>query len=101
MFKILGFGDVTMLEAWTIMLAAVALSMIVGWVIDTIAEKVAFGVFGNAAVCIGALMVSLLIFRGHFGELSVTALPIIMGLATASVVFHIYSLIFLKRVLKL
>jgi hypothetical protein len=101
MFKILGFGDVTMLEAWTIALAAVALSMIVGWVIDTIAEKIAFGVFGNGLVCIGAIMVSLLIFRGHFGDLSLAALPVIMGLATASVVFHVYTLIFFKRVLKL
>jgi hypothetical protein len=101
MFKILGFGDVTWLEAWTISLAAVALSMIVGWVIDVVTDEVGFGVFGNTFICLVAIAVALVSYGAHIGELSVSALPLIMGAATASVVVHMFILIYLRRTFKL
>jgi hypothetical protein len=101
MFKILGFGDVTALEAWTIGLAALALSMIVGWVVDMLTEHVGFGVFGNAFVCLVAIGLGLLFYGVHIGELNLAGLPMIMGVTTASVVFHMILLVYLRRRLKL
>jgi hypothetical protein len=37
MLKMMGFGDVNSTEAWTIMLAAIALALIVGWLLDLVA----------------------------------------------------------------
>ncbi len=100
-FKMLGFGQVTDLEAWTLLLAATALSLIVGWVLDMIAEQLGFGIFGNAALCMLALSVSLLAFQHYVGELSLQRLPLIMAFATASVTIHMFGLIFLRRALRL
>ncbi|MGL4240980.1 MAG: hypothetical protein ACRCTI_07700, partial [Beijerinckiaceae bacterium] len=90
MFKMLGFGDVTVFEAWTIALVAVALSLIVGWILDLVSEKVGFGIFGNAVVCLLAIMVSLVVFRTYIGDVSMARLPMAMGAATLSVLLHMF-----------
>lgn len=101
MFKMLGFGDVTSVEAWTIGLAAVALALIVGWLLDMITDRIGFGIFGNGAICLLGISAGLVFFRSYIGEVSVQRLPMIMGVAAVSVVLLMFVLIFLRRVLKL
>jgi hypothetical protein len=101
MFKMLGFGDLNTLEVWTVALSGIALVMIVGWLVDMIAGRIGFGVFGNAIISLFGLVVALVLFRTYVGEVSLTRLPTVMGAATASIVFHIFTLIFLRRALRL
>jgi uncharacterized membrane protein YeaQ/YmgE (transglycosylase-associated protein family) len=101
MFKMLGFGFVNDLEAWTIILVAIALSLIVGWVLDMVTERMGFGIFGNAAICLLGICVALVVFRTYIGEISVQRLPIVLAAATLSVLLHIFTMIFLRRALKL
>jgi hypothetical protein len=101
MFKMLGFGDINSTEAWTIMLAAVALALLVGWLTDMIASRMGFGIFGNALVCLLAIGVGLIVFRNYFGDVSVQRLPLAVGFGTASVIVHMFVLIFLRRTLRL
>jgi uncharacterized membrane protein YeaQ/YmgE (transglycosylase-associated protein family) len=101
MLKMLGFGDLNSTEGWTILLAAMALAVIVGWLLDAITERIGFGIFGNAVVCLLGIAVGMLVFQRYFGEVSINKLPSIIGVATASVVVHMFTLIFLRRTLRL
>jgi hypothetical protein len=101
LFKMLGFGQVSEVEAWTIVLAAVALALIVGWILDLVAEHVGFGIFGNAAICLLGIGVALIVFRTYVGDVNLGRLPLVMGAATLSVVVHLFTLIFLRRALRL
>jgi hypothetical protein len=101
MFKFLGFGQVTGLEAWTIVLVATALALIIGWVIDLVTEQTGFGVFGNSFVCLLGIMVALIVFQHYVGELSVARLPLVVAFASASVTVHMFMLIYVRRALKL
>jgi uncharacterized membrane protein YeaQ/YmgE (transglycosylase-associated protein family) len=101
MFKMMGFGDVNSVEAWTIMLAAIALSLIVGWLLDMIAEHIGFGIFGNAAIALIGAAVGLIVFRNYVGEVSGGRLPIVIGFAMSSVVVHMFVLVMLRRMLRL
>jgi hypothetical protein len=101
MFKMMGFGQITSLEAWTIALTAIAIALLVGWIIDLVSERIGFGVFGNAVVCLVALGVSLIAFRHYLGEISVARLPLVMGCATLSVMVHMCGLIYFRRVTRL
>jgi uncharacterized membrane protein YeaQ/YmgE (transglycosylase-associated protein family) len=101
MLKLLGFGDLNSTETWTIMLSAFALALIVGWLLDLVADRIGFGIFGNAAVCLLGIAVGLLVFQRYFGEMNVQRLPSVIGVATASVVVHIFTLIYLRRTLRL
>jgi hypothetical protein len=101
MFKTLGFGDLSSIEIWTVSLVAVALSLIVGWVLDLIAEHIGFGIFGNALICMLALAMSLIAFRHYVGDPTVARLHMVMAFGTASVVLHMAVLITARRLLKL
>jgi uncharacterized membrane protein YeaQ/YmgE (transglycosylase-associated protein family) len=101
MFKLLGFGDLSSTEAWTVGLAAVALALIVGWLLDLIADHIGFGIFGNAVICLLGIAVGIWLFRTYVGEVSMQRLPMVMGVAAASVIVHMFVLIFLRRALKL
>jgi uncharacterized membrane protein YeaQ/YmgE (transglycosylase-associated protein family) len=101
MWKMLGFGDLNSTESWTIMIAAVALALIVGWLLDMVADRVGFGIFGNGVICLLGIAVGLLLFQRYIGEINVQRLPSVIGVATASVVFHMFTLIFLRRTLRL
>jgi hypothetical protein len=101
LFKMLGFGQVNSLEAWTIVLVAIALALIVGWVVDMIADRIGFGILGNALICVLGIAVALVAFRTYVGDVNVVRLPMVVGAATLSVVVHMYALIFVRRALKL
>jgi hypothetical protein len=101
MFKLLGFGDVNSTEAWTIMLAAIGLALVVGWLLDMIADRMGFGIIGNGVVCLLGIAVGLVVFKNYIGEISVQRLPTIIGFGAASVVVHMFTLIFLRRTLRL
>ncbi len=101
MFKMLGFGDLSSLEIWTIMLVAIALSLIVGWVLDLVAEHIGFGIFGNAAICMLGLAMSLVTFRHYVGEPTVARLHMVLAFATVSVILHMMVLITARRLMKL
>jgi hypothetical protein len=101
LFKMLGFGDVNSLEAWTIVLAALAMALIIGWILDLVAARIGFGILGNAVVCLLGIGVALVTFRTYIGDVNLSRLPIVMGAATLSVVLHMFTLIFLRRALKL
>jgi hypothetical protein len=101
LFKMLGFGQLNGLEAWTIVLAAGALVLIIGWILDLVAERVGFGIFGNAAICLLGICVALVTFRTYVGDVNFARLPMVTGAATLSVVLHMFTLIFVRRALKL
>jgi uncharacterized membrane protein YeaQ/YmgE (transglycosylase-associated protein family) len=101
MFKMLGFGDLSSAEAWTIGLAAVALAMIVGWLLDLIADHIGFGIFGNAVICLLGMAGGIWMFRNYVGEITMQRLPMIMGAAAGSVIVLMFAMIFLRRALKL
>jgi hypothetical protein len=101
MLNMMGLGQITSLEAWTLFLAASAIALLTGWVIDMVAERTGFGVFINAVICIIALCVALVTFRRYIGEVSPERLPMIIGTATISVMVHMFGLIFIRRVLRL
>jgi hypothetical protein len=101
MLKMMGLGQITPLEAWTLGLSAVALALIVGWILDMTTDRIGFGVLGNAVICILGLSMSLIFFRHYIGEITVVRLPQIMAIGTLSVMVHMFGLIFIRRVLKL
>jgi hypothetical protein len=101
MFKMLGFGDLNSLESWTVIFAAIALALIVGWLLDLVADQIGFGIFGNAFVCLLGIAVGLILFRHYLGEVSIARLPLAIGVCGASVIAHMFVLIFLRRTLKL
>jgi hypothetical protein len=101
MYKFLGFGDINSTEAWTITLAAIGLALIVGWLLDMIADRMGFGIFGNGFICLLGIAVGLVVFKTYIGEITVQRLPMIIAVGAASVVVHLFTLVFLRRTLKL
>jgi uncharacterized protein (DUF486 family) len=101
MFKMLGFGDVSSLEWWTIVLAGTAMALIIGWLLDMVADRIGFGIFGNALIAVLGICVALVAYRNYIGEIRIGVLPIVMGVATLSVVVHFLVIFYLRRALKL
>lgn len=101
MFKMLGFGDLNSTEAWTVMLAAIALALLVGWLLDLVAAHIGFGILGNGFITLLGIAVGLVMYRNYMGEITLHNLTMVIAAATASVVLHLYVLIFLRRTLKL
>ncbi len=101
MFKMLGFGDVSSLESWTILLVATALALIIGWLLDLVADHMGFGILGNALIAVIGICVALVAYRTYVGEISVGVLPMVMGAATLSVLIHFLAFFYFRRALKL
>lgn len=101
MFKMLGFGDVSSLEWWTILLVGTAMALIIGWLLDIVADRVGFGIFGNALIAVLGTCVALVAYRNYVGDIGVNVLPMVMGAATLSVVIHFFVIFYLRRALKL
>jgi uncharacterized membrane protein YeaQ/YmgE (transglycosylase-associated protein family) len=101
MAKLIGLSHLSNSEYWTLVLIAVIISLMVGYITDMIMNRHGFGVFGNSFICMLGIVVGLAAYHKFYGRMSSPDITIVSGFAIASVMLHLVSLTILKRVFRL
>ena len=91
--KILGFSESDLIIGGFF---AVCLAVMVGIVIDSLSERLSFGVIGNAAVLLGTMFGGLVIYGQFVRPLYHLPLLTVIVIATASAVSGFLTLSYLK-----
>jgi uncharacterized membrane protein YeaQ/YmgE (transglycosylase-associated protein family) len=101
MSKLIGLTHLSDNEYYTLLLVAVIISLVVGYVTDMIMGRLGWGVFGNSFICMLGIVVGLYGYNRFYGRMSSPDITIVSAFAIASVILHLVSLTIIKRVFRL
>ncbi len=101
MAKLIGLSHLSDSEYWTLVLIAVILSLVVGYVTDMIMGRLGWGVFGNSFICMMGIVVGLFTYNRYYGRMTSPDITMVSGFAIASVMLHLVALTIIKRVFRL
>jgi uncharacterized membrane protein YeaQ/YmgE (transglycosylase-associated protein family) len=101
MLKILGLSHLSNNEFALLLLIAICASLLVGWLFDMIMQRLGFGLFGNAFICMLGIFVGVAAYQKFYGRMSSPDVTIVAAFAIGSVMVHLVALSILRRVFRI
>jgi uncharacterized membrane protein YeaQ/YmgE (transglycosylase-associated protein family) len=97
----LGLTQLSDKELFLLLLLAICVSMILGWIMDLIMRNVGFGVFGNSFVSLLGIATGLAAFHYFYRAYDLRTTPITLLFVVCSIMGLLVLLSWLSRILKI
>jgi uncharacterized membrane protein YeaQ/YmgE (transglycosylase-associated protein family) len=101
MLKILGLSHLSSNEVMLILLICICISLLVGWLFDMIMQRLGFGLFGNAFICMLGIFVGVAAYQQFYGRMTSPDITMVSAFAVGSVMVHLVALSILRRVFRI
>jgi uncharacterized membrane protein YeaQ/YmgE (transglycosylase-associated protein family) len=101
MWNFVGMDYLNTTEQVLVLLIACVGSLLVGWVMNLIMEKIGFGIFGNTFAALLGVYSALYIYNRYVGTMKNPEAVMLLSTIVGSVMLHIVFLSLMRRVLRL
>jgi uncharacterized membrane protein YeiH len=97
MYALIGFTDLANRDLMVISFLMLLASIVLAWIIDLVAERVSYGVFGNFFVALLSIYGGLALHQRYLGQ-TLQADPVrLIGIILATVVVAFFLLALIRR----